>query len=87
VGTGSANRRLKVAWMWVLQGQSGGRFSQRRRPPRVREVAGVWKTRNRAGPDRLNFSQGFALDPGCGLNGAATSVFAIVDGNYKIFDA
>src|SRR5439155_2213822 len=34
VGTGSANRRSKIAWMWVLQGQSGGRCSQRRRPPR-----------------------------------------------------
>ena len=45
VGMGSANRRAKIVWMWVLQGQSGGKFSQRRRPPRVR-VAGVWKTWN-----------------------------------------
>jgi hypothetical protein len=40
-----------------------------------------------AGPDLLNFSPGFAADPGCGPNGAATPVFPIVDGNYRVFGA
>jgi hypothetical protein len=38
-----------------------------------------------AGPDRLNFSPGFAADPGCGPNGAATPVFPIIAGNYRVF--
>jgi hypothetical protein len=37
-----------------------------------------------AGPDRVNFSPGFATDPGCGPNGAAVPVFDIVSGNYKV---
>jgi hypothetical protein len=40
-----------------------------------------------AGPDLLNFSPGFAADPGCGPNGAATPVFPIAMGNYRVFDA
>lgn len=40
-----------------------------------------------AGPDMLNFSPGFPVDPGCGPNGEATPVFAIVDGNYRVVDA
>lgn len=40
-----------------------------------------------AGPDQLNFSPGFATDPGCGPNSAATPVFPIVDGNYRVFAA
>jgi hypothetical protein len=39
-----------------------------------------------AGPDRLNFSPGFAADPGCGPNGAAAPVFAITAGNFRVFD-
>jgi hypothetical protein len=39
-----------------------------------------------AGPDRLNFSPGFAANPGCGPNGAATPVFPITAGNYRVFD-
>ena len=37
-----------------------------------------------AGPDRLNFSPGFAANPGCGPNGAAVPVFRIVWGNYLV---
>lgn len=40
-----------------------------------------------AGPDLLNFSPGFAADPGCGPNDAATPVFQIVNGNYRVFAA
>jgi hypothetical protein len=40
-----------------------------------------------AGPDQLNFSPGFATDPGCGPNAAATPVFPIVMGNYRVFGA
>ena len=40
-----------------------------------------------AGPDQLNFSPGFAADPGCGPNAAATPVFPIVTGNYRVFTA
>ena len=38
-----------------------------------------------AGPDRMNFSPGFAADPGCGPNGAATPVYPITAGNYQVF--
>ena len=38
-----------------------------------------------AGPDMLNFSRGFATDPGCGPNGAAAPVFPITTGNYRVF--
>ena len=37
-------------------------------------------------PDRLNFSTGFATDPGCGPNGMATPDFRIVRGNYRVAD-
>jgi hypothetical protein len=37
-----------------------------------------------AGPDLLNFSPGFAADPGCGPNQAAAPVFPIVLGNYQV---
>jgi hypothetical protein len=37
-----------------------------------------------AGPGQLNFSPGFATDPGCGPNGAATPVFSVVDGGYRV---
>lgn len=37
-------------------------------------------------PDRLNFSTGYAADPGCGPNGMATPDFKIVRGNYKVVD-
>jgi hypothetical protein len=37
-------------------------------------------------PDRLNFSTGFAADPGCGPNGMATPDFKIVRGNYRVVD-
>jgi hypothetical protein len=40
-----------------------------------------------AGPDQLNFSPGFATDPGCGPNAAAAPVFPIVTGNYRVFSA
>ncbi len=40
-----------------------------------------------AGPDLLNFSPGFAADPGCGPNGAATPVFQVTKGNYQVFAA
>lgn|SRR5215472_6980522 len=40
-----------------------------------------------AGPDQLNFSPGFAADPGCGPNQAADPVFPIVAGNYQVFSA
>jgi hypothetical protein len=36
------------------------------------------------GPDLLNFSPGFAINPGCGPNGAATPVFPIVSGSYQV---
>ena len=38
-----------------------------------------------AGPDLLNFSPGFAADPGCGPNAAATPVFPITRGNFWVF--
>jgi len=38
-----------------------------------------------AGPDMLNFSPGFAADPGCGPNVSATPVFPITTGNYRVF--
>jgi hypothetical protein len=38
------------------------------------------------GPDHLNFSPGFASQPACGPNSAATPVFAIVEGNYRVSD-
>jgi hypothetical protein len=37
-----------------------------------------------ARPDRLNFSPGFTADPGCGPNGAATPVYPITAGNYRV---
>ena len=37
-------------------------------------------------PDQLNFSPGFATDPGCGPNSAATPDFPIVSGNYRVTD-
>jgi hypothetical protein len=40
-----------------------------------------------AGPDRMNFSPGFATDPGCQPNGAAIPAFPIVAGNYQVVDA
>ena len=40
-----------------------------------------------AGPSLLNFSPGFAGDPGCGPNEAATPVFPITAGNYRVFTA
>ena len=40
-----------------------------------------------AGPSLLNFSPGFAADPGCGPNDAATPVFPITAGNYRVFAA
>jgi hypothetical protein len=40
-----------------------------------------------AGPDLMNFSPGFITDPGCGPNGAATPVFPITRGNYRVFSA
>lgn len=40
-----------------------------------------------AGPDRLNFTRGFAADPGCGPNSDATADFFIVKGNYRVSDA
>jgi hypothetical protein len=38
-----------------------------------------------AGPDLMNFSPGFAGNPGCGPNGAAVPVFPITAGNYHVF--
>jgi hypothetical protein len=38
-----------------------------------------------SGPDQLNFSPGFATDPGCGPNAAATPEFPITEGNYRVF--
>ena len=40
----------------------------------------------KADADRLNFSQGFASQPACGPNSAATPVFPIADGNYHLSD-
>jgi hypothetical protein len=40
-----------------------------------------------AGPDLLNFSAGFAADPGCGPNSAANPTLSIVDGDYRVVDA
>jgi hypothetical protein len=37
-----------------------------------------------AGPSLLNFSPGFATDPGCGPNAAATPAFPITAGNYRV---
>jgi hypothetical protein len=37
-----------------------------------------------AGPDLLNFSPGFATDPGCGPKAAAMPVFPVTTGDYKI---
>jgi hypothetical protein len=37
-----------------------------------------------AGPDLMNFSPGFAGNPGCGPIGAATPVFPITAGNYNV---
>jgi hypothetical protein len=33
----------------------------------------------------MNFSPGFAGNPGCGPNGAAVPVFPITAGNYHVF--
>ena len=38
-----------------------------------------------AGPSLLNFSPGFAANPGCGPNEAAAPVFPITAGNYRVF--
>jgi hypothetical protein len=38
-------------------------------------------------PDLLNFSPGFAQDPGCGPNPAATPTVEVVTGDYRIVDA
>jgi hypothetical protein len=38
-----------------------------------------------AGPDLLNFSPGFATNPGCGPNPTATPVFPITRGNFLVF--
>ena len=40
-----------------------------------------------ARPSLLNFSPGFAANPGCGPNEAATPVFPITAGNYRVFAA
>jgi hypothetical protein len=40
-----------------------------------------------AAPDLLNFSTGFAADPGCGPNGAAVPVLPIVAGDYRVTNA
>ncbi len=37
-----------------------------------------------ASPDMLNFTTGFAANPGCGPNAAAVPVFPIVAGNYVV---
>lgn len=37
-----------------------------------------------AGPDLLNFSPGFASNPGCGPNFAATPAYPIVSGHYVV---
>jgi len=39
-----------------------------------------------AGSDLLNFSSGFAVNPGCGPNFAATPVFPIVRGRFLVND-
>jgi len=39
------------------------------------------------GPDDLNFSPGFATNPGCGPNGDAVPVFPTVSGGYQVVDA
>src|SRR5579859_4082053 len=35
--------------------------------------------------DKLNFSPGFAIAPACGRVTAADPVFAVVDGNFRVF--
>lgn len=37
--------------------------------------------------DELNFSTGYATDPGCGPKDDASPVFFIVKGNYRVTDA
>lgn len=37
-----------------------------------------------AGPDLLNFSPGFAANPGCGPNLDAAPIFPIVKGHYLV---
>jgi hypothetical protein len=49
-------------------------------------IIGVLDSRG-AGPDMLNFSPGFANDPGCGPNNAATPNLPIVAGDYTVSDA
>jgi hypothetical protein len=49
-------------------------------------VVGV-QDNGQSGPDDLNFSPGFAADPGCGPNGDAVPLFAIVSGDYRVTDA
>lgn len=39
-----------------------------------------------AGPDNVNFSRGFAADPGCGPHSAATPTIPVVDGGYRVVD-
>jgi len=36
------------------------------------------------GPDLLNFSSGFAVNPGCGPNFAATPVFPVITGLFRV---
>jgi hypothetical protein len=38
-----------------------------------------------AQPDLLNFSPGYATNPGCGPSTAATPVFGIIKGDYRVF--
>lgn len=37
-------------------------------------------------PDLLNFSPGFASNPGCGPNSAATPVFPTIKGDFRVSD-
>jgi hypothetical protein len=52
-------------------------------------VIGVQDNGEPGTADKLNFSPGFATDPGCGPNGVTTPTpaFTIISGNYQIFDA
>jgi hypothetical protein len=46
-------------------------------------VIGV-KDNGTAGPDLLNFSPGFAVNPGCGPNPEAPPVFPVTRGGYRV---
>jgi hypothetical protein len=74
-----------------LTSQIIGSFGPRRQAngwfPRSYIIIGVQGSSQpgSAGSELLNFSSGFAANPGCGPNAAATPVFPVTRGSFRVF--